>query len=60
MPQTTILPPSIFDAEGNFIDVFLQINPVRDDAYTLTQSVVTTDPQVIAEKLSGEMIRATK
>ena len=49
-----------FDAEGNFIDVYLQINPVRDDAYTLTQSVVTTDPQVIAAKLSGEMIRATK
>ena len=49
-----------FDAEGNFIDVYLQITPVRDDAYTLTQSVVTTDPQVIAAKLSGEMIRATK
>ena len=49
-----------FDAEGNFIDVYLQINPVRDDAYTLTQSVVTTDPQVIAAKLSGEMIRAAK
>ena len=49
-----------FDAEGNFIDVYLQINPVRDDAHTLTQSVVTTDPQVIAAKLSGEMIRATK
>lgn len=49
-----------FDAEGNFIDVYLQINPVRDDAYTLTQSIVTTDPQVIAAKLNGEMIRATK
>lgn len=49
-----------FDPEGNFIDVYLQINPVRDDAYTLTQSIVTTDPQVIAAKLNGEMIRATK
>ena len=49
-----------FDAEGNFIDVYLQINPVRDDAYTLTQSIVTTDPEVIAAKLSGEMIRAMK
>lgn len=49
-----------FDAEGNFIDVYLQINPVRDDAYTLTQSIVTTDPQVITTKLNGEMIRATK
>ena len=43
-----------FDAEGNFIDVYLQINPVRDDAYTLTQSIVTTDPQIIAAKLNGE------
>lgn len=49
-----------FDAEGNFIDVYLQLNPVRDDAYTLTQSIVTTDPQVITTKLNGEMIRATK
>ena len=49
-----------FDAEGNFIDVYLQINPVRDDAYTLTQSVVTTDPQVIATKLDFETIRAAK
>ena len=49
-----------FDLEGNFIDVCLQINPVRDDAYTLTQSIVTTDPQVIAEKLSGEFARATQ
>ncbi len=49
-----------FDAEGNFIDVYLQINPVRDDAYTLTQSIVTTDPQVITAKLNGESLRTTK
>ena len=49
-----------FDAEGNFIDVYLQINPVRDDAYTLTQSIVTTDSQTIAAKLNGEYARATK
>lgn len=49
-----------FDADGSFIDVSLQINPVRDDAYTLTQSIVTTEPQVIAAKLYGEMNRATK
>ncbi len=49
-----------FDAEGNFIDVYLQINILRDDAYTLTQSIVTTDPQIIAAKLNGEYTRATK
>ena len=49
-----------FDADGNLIDVSLQINPGRDDACTLTQSIVTTDPQVIAAKLNGEYIRAAK
>ena len=49
-----------FDAEGRFIDVCLQINPVRDDAYTMTQSIVTTDQQVVAAKLSGELARATQ
>ena len=49
-----------FDAEGRFIDVSLQINPVRDDTYTLTQSIVTTDPQVVAAKLNGEYTRAVK
>ena len=49
-----------FDAEGNFIAVYLQVNPVRDDAYTLTQSIVTTDPQVITAKLNGESLRTTK
>ena len=49
-----------FDADGDFIDVSLQINPVRDDAYTLTQSIVTTDPQPIAAQLNGEYVRATK
>ena len=49
-----------FDAEGNFIAVYLQVNPVRDDAYTLTQSIVATDPQVITAKLNGESLRTTK
>ena len=49
-----------FDAEGNFIDVYLQINILRDDAHTLTQSIVTTDPQVIAAKLNDEYIHAAK
>lgn len=46
--------------DGDFVGVCLQINPVRDDAYTLTQLTITTDPQVIATKLDLETIRATK
>ena len=46
--------------DADFIAVYLQVNPVRDDAYTLTQSIVTTDPQVITAKLNGESLRTTK
>ena len=46
--------------DADFIAVYLQVNPVRDDAYTLTQSIITTDPQVIATKLDFETIRAAK
>ncbi|MDY4598834.1 MAG: hypothetical protein SPC78_04285, partial [Candidatus Faecousia sp.] len=47
-----------FDADGNFIDVYLQINPGRDDAYTLTESIVSTDKQVIVTKIDQEYQRA--
>lgn len=47
-----------FDADGNFIDVYLQINPGRDDAYTLTESIVSTDEQVIVSKIDQEYQRA--
>lgn len=48
-----------FDAEGNFIDVYLQINILRDDAYTLTQSIVTMDPESISNTIAQEYQRAT-
>ena len=48
-----------FDAEGNFIDVYLQINILRDDAYTLRESVVFLDRQTVAETILAEFDRAT-
>ena len=48
-----------FDAEGNFIDVCLQINTLRDDAYTLRESVVSLDRQTVAETILAEFDRAT-
>ena len=48
-----------FDSEGNFIDVYLQINLVRDDAYTLTQSIVTMDSEAISNTIAQEYQRAT-
>ena len=47
-----------FDSEGNFLSVYLQINPAQDNAYTLTESIVSTDEQVIVTKIDQEYQRA--
>ena len=44
--------------DEDFIAVYLQINPGRDDAYTLTESIVSTDEQVIVTKIDQEYQRA--
>ena len=49
-----------FDPEGNFTDVFLQINPVRDNSYTLTESVVSTDAQAVSARIQAAFEEATK
>ena len=49
-----------FDSEGNFTDVFLQINPVRDNSYTLTESVVSTDAQVISARIQEAYTEVAK
>ncbi len=49
-----------FDSEGNFTDVFLQINPVRDNSYTLTESVVSTDAQLISARIQEAYTEAAK
>ena len=43
-----------FDSEGNFLSVYLQINPAQDNAYTLTESIVSTDEQAIVTKIDQE------
>ena len=47
-----------FDSEGNFLSVYLQINPAQDNAYTLTESIVSTDEQAIVTKIDQEYQRA--
>lgn len=49
-----------YDGDGSFVDVTLQINPGRDDAYTLTESIVTTNQQTIDEALERESARAAQ
>ena len=48
-----------FDAEDRFMDVSLQINPVRDDAYTRRESIVSLDQQTVSETILAEFARAT-
>ena len=49
-----------FDQDDNFTDVFLQINPVRDNGYTLTESVVSTDTQAVSARIQEAFAEATK
>ena len=51
-------PSFFFDAEGNFTEVSLQINPGMDNSYTLTESIVSTDRAEIFGKLLEEGARA--
>ena len=48
-----------FDAEDRFMDVSLQINPVRDDAYTRRESIVSLNQQTVSETILAEFARAT-
>lgn len=47
-----------FDADGNFLSVNLQINLFQDNAYTLTEYVVSQNAQEIAAEISREYQRA--
>ena len=49
-----------FDPEDNFTDVFLQINPVRDNSYTLTESVVSTNAQAVSARIQEAFAEAAK
>ena len=47
-----------FDADGNFLSVNLQINLFQDNAYTLTEYIVSQNAQEIAAEISREYQRA--
>ena len=49
-----------FDQDDNFVDVSLYINPGQDDAYTLIQSIVSTDRQTIDAEIINEFEHAAK
>ena len=47
-----------FDPDGNFQKVQLQVNLFQDDAFTVTESIVSLDNESIAAKINEEYQRA--
>ena len=43
-----------FDKDGNFLRVVYQINPNQDNAYTVTESIVSLDPDVVSAEIEKE------
>ncbi len=48
-----------FDPQGNFVKVRFDVNSSREDAFTVTESFVTQDPQTVAAAIEREYRRAT-
>ena len=48
-----------FDAEGNFRNVQLQVNLFREDEFTITESIVSLDPEIVFAEIQKEYLRAT-
>lgn len=47
-----------FDAEGNFVKVQLRVNSFQDNAFTLTESIVTLDADAVTAEIEREYQRA--
>ena len=47
-----------FDPEGNFINVRLEVNLFQDNAFTVTESIVSLDQETIAAEIDKEYQRA--
>ena len=43
-----------FDEHGNFLRVVYQIHPNQDNAYTVTESIVSLDPDVVSGEIEKE------
>ena len=47
-----------FDPDGNFIQVRLQVNAFLDNEFTVTESIVSLDPETVNEEIQKEYRRA--
>ena len=44
----------LFDADGNFVKVQIHVNSFQEDAFTLTESIVTLDADTVAGDIERE------
>lgn len=47
-----------FDPEGNFVKVQIEVNLFRDDAFTITESIVSMDPETVNDEIQREYKKA--
>ena len=47
-----------FDPDGNFIQVRLQVNAFMDNEFTVTESIVSLDPETVNAEIQQEYQRA--
>lgn len=47
-----------FDPDGNFLNVKIQVNLFQDNAFTVTESIVSLDPETVNAKIQKEYHRA--
>lgn len=47
-----------FDPDGNFVSAYLQVNLFRDNGFTITESIVSMDPETVSGEIQREYQRA--
>ena len=47
-----------FDADGNFKNVRMQVNLFRENGFTVTESIVSMDPEIVNGEIQREYQRA--
>lgn len=47
-----------FDPDGNFVSAYLQVNLFQDNGFTITESIVSMDPETVSGEIQQEYQRA--
>ncbi|MGM9601880.1 MAG: M56 family metallopeptidase [Faecousia sp.] len=47
-----------FDPDGNFVDAYLQVNLFQENEFTITESIISLDPETVNAEIQQEYQRA--